>query len=246
LQVTLIATLLGLACGQSDSGAKATSRAPDGTVPAAAAATPPRGTDSAAGLLSPAAQRGSPDDSLLQRADRGRIRGDEHATLWVIEASDFQCPYCKIWHDSSFARLVHDYVDPGRVRVAYINYPLPQHQNAMPAAEAAMCASAQDKFWPMHDSLFAAQHRWETLPNAMPAFDSMAARMGADMTAWRRCMAEHLARRLIDADYERARNAGVKSTPSFFVGDQRIDGAQPYSVFRGVIEAQLAKAGGRR
>jgi predicted DsbA family dithiol-disulfide isomerase len=74
----------------------------------------------------------------------------------------------------------------------------------------------------------------------------MAARVGADMTAWRRCMGEHLTRRLIDADYERARNAGAKSTPSFFIGDQRIDGAQPYSVFRGVIEAQLAKAGGRR
>ena len=187
-----------------------------------------------------------PSDSISARADRGRIRGNDQAGLWIIEASDFQCPYCKMWHDSTYGALVKDYVDKGRARLAYLNFPLSQHQNAMPAAEAAMCASVQGKFWPMHDSLFSTQPRWENLPNAMPYFDSTAARMGVAMPVWRDCVARHLTRPLIEADYERSRTAGVKSTPTFFVGDQQLAGFQPYSFFRQVVEAQLAKKGAAR
>src|SRR5207253_609766 len=96
------------------------------------------------------------------------------------------------WHDPTYGSLVKDYVESGRVRLAYLNFPLSQHQNAMPAAEAAMCASVQDKFWPMHDSLFSSQQTWETLPNAIPAFDSIAARLGVAMPAWRNCVARLL------------------------------------------------------
>jgi protein-disulfide isomerase len=187
-----------------------------------------------------------PSDSVSERADQGRIRGNPQAGLWIIEASDFQCPFCKMWHDSTYGSLVHDYVQSGKARLAYLNFPLSQHQNALPAAEAAMCASVQNKFWPMHDSLFASQERWETLANAMPVFDSTAAHIGVMMPAWRDCVAKHLTRGLIEADYERSRNAGVKSTPTFFVGDQQLAGFQTYSFFRQVVEAQLAKSGARR
>lgn len=187
-----------------------------------------------------------PSDSISARADSGRIRGTGKAALWIIEASDFQCPFCKMWHDSTYALLVRNYVDNGKARLAYLNYPLSQHQNSLPAAEAAMCASVQNKFWPMHDSLFASQQRWETLPNAIPFFDSMASRIGVTMPGWRDCVARHLTRPLIEADYERSRTAGVKSTPTFFVGDQQLAGFQPYSFFRQVVEAQLAKNGAAR
>jgi len=187
-----------------------------------------------------------PTDSISERADRGRIRGNEQARLWIIEASDFQCPFCKMWHDSTYGSLVKDYVASGKARLAYLNFPLNQHQNAMPAAEAAMCASVQDKFWPMHDSLFSSQPRWEMLPNAMPAFDSLAARLGVAMPAWRDCVSRHLTRPLIEADYARSQNAGVRSTPTFFVGDQQLAGFQAYPFFRQVVEAQLAKLGGSR
>jgi len=187
-----------------------------------------------------------PTDSISERADRGRIRGNPQAGLWIIEASDFQCPYCKMWHDSTYGSLVKDYVESGRVRLAYLNFPLSQHQNAMPAAEAAMCASVQDKFWPMHDSLFSSQQTWETLPNAVPAFDSLAARLGVAMPAWRNCVARHLTRPLIEADYARSKSAGVGSTPTFFVGDQQLSGFQGYPFFRQVVEAQLAKRSGSR
>jgi protein-disulfide isomerase len=198
---------------------------------------------STAAVASPAAARSAsmPTDSISERADRGRIRGNAQAALWIIEASDFQCPYCKMWHDSTYGPLVQNYVVTGKARLAYLNFPLSQHQNAMPAAEAAMCASVQDKFWPMHDALFTSQPHWENLPNAMPTFDSTAARLGVAMPAWRDCVARHLTRPLIEADYARSQSAGVKSTPSFFVGDQQLAGFQPYPFFRQVVEAQLAK-----
>jgi protein-disulfide isomerase len=188
----------------------------------------------------------APKDSISERADHGRIMGNGKAGLWIVEASDFQCPYCKMWHDSTYGPLVRDYVKTGKAQLAYLNFPLSQHQNALPAAEAAMCASAQNKFWPMHDSLFSSQERWESLPNGMPVFDSTAARIGVSMPEWRDCVAKHLTRPLIEADYERSRSAGVKSTPTFFVGDQLLAGFQPYPFFRQAVEAQLAKGAAPR
>jgi protein-disulfide isomerase len=206
----------------------------------AAAATAP------AGAAAARTTAGTPTDSISVLADRGRIRGNPQSAFWIIEASDFQCPYCRMWHDSAYAPLLTDFVDPGKARLAYLNFPLNIHPNAMPAAEAAMCASVQDKFWPMHDSLFTSQPRWEGLANAVPIFDSMAAHIGVTMPAWRDCVSRHLTRPLIEADYSRLQSSGVRSTPTFFVGDQRVEGFEPYSFFRKVVAAQLTKQGSAR
>jgi len=181
-------------------------------------------------------------DSISALADRGRIQGAASATVWLVESSDFQCPYCKTWHDQTYPAIVRDYVNTGKVRIAYLNYPLNIHPNAKPAAEAAMCASAQGKFWPMHDKLFGTQERWEGMRNAVPYFDSLATSLGVEMSGWRRCVTEHLALPLIQADAERSQRAGAQSTPTFFVGEELVAGAQPYPVFRAAIERALAKA----
>ena len=67
-------------------------------------------------------------DSLVTIADRARILGDSAAPVWVVIVSDFQCPYCKVWHDETFPALKREFVDRGRIRLAYLNLPLPQHQ----------------------------------------------------------------------------------------------------------------------
>jgi protein-disulfide isomerase len=181
-------------------------------------------------------------DTLAERADRGRVMGDTTAALWVVMASDFQCPFCKIWHDSTMGSVVQSYVKTGKVRLAYINFPLGQHRNAAPAAEAAMCASVQGKFWAMHDSLFARQERWGELPNAIPMFDTLATRVGVAMPAWRKCMSTHATAALIQADRDRGAAAGVGSTPTFFIGTRRLAGAVPFAEMRAAIDGELAKA----
>jgi protein-disulfide isomerase len=186
-------------------------------------------------------------DTISTRADRGRIRGSENAPIWLIEISDFQCPYCKQWHDQSFAALDKEYVQTGKVRLAYLNYPIPSlHPNAHAASEAAMCASVQGKFWELHSSLFATQDKWAGQQQPMATFDSLARAAGVEPTAWRSCMTSHATNPIIDADHSRSSAAGVQSTPSFFVGDRKMQGALPVDSFRVAIDQALAKARGGR
>jgi len=193
-----------------------------------------------------AAQAGSmPADSAAQRAaaDSGRIMGAPGAKVWMIIASDFQCPYCKMWHDQTYEALRKDYVDAGRVRMAYVNYPLSMHEQAKPAAEAAMCASAQKKFWEYHTALFQSQDSWTKAGDQSAKFDSLATALGLDAARFRACRQSHVMRAVVEADQDRMQRSGVASTPTFFIGNQRIEGAQPLPVFRQAMDSALASSG---
>jgi protein-disulfide isomerase len=219
----------------------------------ARAKTPPAAssTSSAASAASnaatPAATAAAPStDPLVAHADSARIRGNPSAKVWMILASDFQCPYCKMWHDSSDLTIRREYIDNGKVRLAYINFPINSHANAIPAAEYAMCAAAQDKFWQMHDSLFATQDKWAPLPNPASALEQTAVSVGVDATALRSCVSAHKMLPLIEADREKAQRAGVRATPSFFIGTQLLEGVQPVENLRKALDAALASAGAKQ
>ena len=199
--------------------------------PAAVAAALTYGPDKATVAL---------DTALLRKADLGRIVGDSMAKVIVLEISDFQCPYCKEFHDSTYAAIRTAFVDNGKTRMAYVNLPLRMHQNAWPAAEAAMCASAQDKFWPMHDSLFNAQPRWGTITKPDTMFSRFARSMSLNATAFDACQSSHATRPLIASDADRASSAGISATPAFIIGDSLLSGAYPFRDFKRVIEANLA------
>ena len=181
--------------------------------------------------------------ALRARADSNRILGSPQAKVWMLIVSDFQCPYCKMWHDQSWAAIKHDYVDAGKVRVAYLHFPLEQHEQAQATAEASMCASAQGKFWEYGESLFASQARWAKPGDQSGVYDSLAVAQGLDAARFRSCMASHVMHAVVEADQDRMRRAGVQSTPSFYVGNTPISGAQPTDVFRRVLDAALAGGG---
>jgi protein-disulfide isomerase len=195
---------------------------------------------------SAAAASTGPDSALLKRADHARIEGSASAPVWVIEVSDFQCPFCRQFHDDTYGALKRAYVDSGKVRLAYVNFPLSMHRNAFAASEAAMCAAAQDKFWPMHDVLFTTQKQWEGLAAPQQKFDSLAAAQGVDMPSYRKCMSDHLTKPLIEADIDRATKQGVESTPTFLIGGMMVTGAQPLANFRQAIDSALAIASGAK
>jgi protein-disulfide isomerase len=189
-------------------------------------------------LVSAAAAAKDPDGV---RADLARIQGSPNAPVWVIEVSDFQCPYCKQWHDETYPVLLDEFVRTGKVRLAYVNFPLAQHQYAWPAAEAAMCAGAQNKFWEMHDALFNTQSKWEALPSPAGFFDSLAHAQGVDTARWRQCIQSGKMKSWIQADHDRAQSAGAASTPSFMIGDKLLVGAQPIGELRSAIDSALVK-----
>lgn len=186
-----------------------------------------------------AAGAAAPADSFSQRIDAARITGDSTAKVWMIMVSDFQCPYCKQWHDESFAALRREYVDTRKVRLAYYNFPLTIHPNAVPAAEAAMCAGAQNKFWPMHDALFASQATWEGLKDPSAVFDSLGTKVGLDARSFNTCRTTHATLPMIRADQDRAERAGVQSTPTVIIGNKLIVGAQPTDNYRRALDAAL-------
>lgn len=227
-QVNFGAALLGALFLSACNSANTTSRAEARSAPAGAQTTE-TGTN----------------DPLITAADHGRIAGDSSAKTWVIIASDFQCPFCRQWHTESYKQFLDEYVRTGKVKVAYINYPLGQHQNAVPSAQAAMCASAQNKFWQYHDALFDSQDKWENLPQPRPILDSIARQVGVNFDEWKKCVDSDKMLPLIFADRDRAATAGVQSTPTFLVGGQVIAGAVPFSDLKPVIDSAIAKSGSK-
>ena len=201
-------------------------------------------TDSAAAPAAPATPAATTTDARVAAADSGRIRGAAAAPVWLIEVSDYQCPYCRLWHQQTFADIDREYIQTGRVRFAYMHFPVSGHRHAPLASEAALCAGAQGKFWELHDRLFATQQQWSDLPEAAATFDSLARASGLDEAAYGECMTSDVMLPVIEADRDRMRRLGVNSTPTFFVGDQRIEGAQPTQVFRAALDAALAGASG--
>ena len=227
LASTLLAAILASACSRSET-------------PQAAASQ----VTTSAGDVAPVAAPALPAfaDSLTAMADRARIRGAATAPVWLVEISDFQCPFCKQWHDETFAKIDQEYVKTGKVRMAYLNYPLTRiHKNAQLAAEAAMCAGAQGKFWELHNSLFATQTRWADAKTPIVVFDSLAKAAGVDLKRWDQCVTSHATAKLIELDRDRSTKAGVESTPTFFVGDRALAGAYPVDTFRVAIDQALAK-----
>lgn len=116
-----------------------------------------------------------------------------------------------------------------------------------PAAVAARCAGAQRKFWEYHDSLY--QFVWDnfygrgTNVEGSPAYegqyDRLAQQVGIDLERFRACRDDGTYRDVIAEARDRGANQGVWGTPTFFINDQRVVGAQPYDVFRRLIEAEL-------
>jgi len=150
---------------------------------------------------------------------KGSTIGAATAQVGVLVYSDFECPYCARFARDTMPTLVRDYVDRGRVALAFKHLPLEAiHPRARKAAEAAECAGEQGRFWQMHDLLFA-------LPRALQPSDlnSKAARLGIDRLSFSRCLDGEMAVR-VDNDLEEARELMVSGTPTFFFGALQRDG----------------------
>lgn len=182
------------------------------------------------------------DNDLIARADAGRLMGRDSGAMWLIVISDFQCPYCQQWHATTHAALKRDYVDDGRVRVGYLNYPLQQHPHARVEAIAGLCASAQGKFFPYADGLFHEQDRIARMSSIEPLVDSLGKSLALDMTEFARCRKTRAINMLVESDIQQAVKAGVQSTPSFLIGEFLVQGAMPYPDFKRAVDSALVIA----
>ena len=162
-------------------------------------------------------------------------RGPKNAPINVVLFSDFQCPFCGRV-EPALVELEKAY--PGKVRVSWKNFPLSFHNNAKPAAEAALAAHEQGKFWQMHEVLFKNQQ-------ALSATDleKYAKEIGLDMGKFKAAMDSHKFAAAVEADMKQGSELGVSGTPAAFVNGQLVSGAQPVDAFKKIVDAELSKGG---
>lgn len=193
-------------------------------------------------VLSPTAEE--PPDVPLSELFHELTASDDSGSgpqLTVLEFSDFGCPYCGKFENEIFPRLRKDYVDSGRVRWRFIPFVLGIFPNGLEAMRAATCVAEQDgdAFWKMHDVLFEKQDVWKTSKDPDQLFRSYAVVSGAEATAFTECYEDSRSADRATAANALASRAGVRSTPTFFVGRQMVQGALPEAEFRKVLEQAL-------
>lgn len=179
-----------------------------------------------------------------ERADRARVKGDADAPIRIVEISDFQCPYCRQFYDETLARIDSAYVATGKASYLFISYANPGHGRAWPAIEAAFCAGAVGKFWPMHDVLFERVDEWGAAADPFEHFVRYAGEMDIDRDSFGSCVRNSLLAPLMLRDYTSVMRAGISSTPYFILADSvAIRGAADFETFRSAMDTLLVLKG---
>lgn len=184
------------------------------------------------------------DPTLPPMKAEGYLLGSPTAPVEVIEFADFECPGCGQFATVTEPDVRTRYVNTGKVRIRYIDFPLPMHRNTWDASLAAACANDQGKFWEMHDVIFQNQDRWngEATSRPRPVLADLAKGIGLDMDTYDACMKADTHRAKVQAHLQEAERRQVNQTPTFLIGGKLYPGALPYDSFKQLIEAELAKA----
>lgn len=190
----------------------------------------PTGTTIADGT-EPAPEPQAFDTSQWDLSDEPML-GNPDAPVTIIEFSDFECPYCSRAANGPIKQVIKEYVDTGKAKLIFRQYPLPFHANAQIAAEASECANEKGKFWELHDMIFANQGSL-----SREALIEWAKGMG--VTGIEECLDSGKYTQETANDMAEGQQAGIQGTPSFFINGKLIVGAQPFEAFRQVIDAEL-------
>lgn len=170
-------------------------------------------------------------------ADSYRSMGEADAPVVVTEFSDYQCPACAQVEQQVIPALIEQYVETGKARFVYREFPLTSiHPNAPKASEAAVCAGQQDEYWEMHERLFANQAEWEAEADPSAIFKGYAEAIGLDTARFNECLDSGEAAVTVRGDQLAGESLGVSATPYFFVNDLPIRGGLPIETLGQVID----------
>ena len=186
----------------------------------------------------PSAKGPEPSAATTYLMDDDAVKGDPNAPVTIVEWSDYQCPFCQRFYEQTMPSIEKEYIDTGKVRFVYRDFPLSFHENAQKAAEAAECAGEQGKYYEMYDKLFT-----EGVSGGVNSFKSYAAGLGLDTGEFNQCLDSGKMAAETAKDEKDGQDAGVTGTPAFMINGKLIVGAQPFSVFKQAIDDELAKLG---
>ena len=177
------------------------------------------------------------------------VLGSRQAPLTIVEFSDFECPYCRLFHQEVMPSLKRDYIDTGLVRFIHKDLPLPFHNQARPAAAAARCAGEQNRYWDLYDALFDQQTCLEC-----KGVVGIAETIQLDTSALRACMQREATKTVITTNLSEAELHNIRATPTFVIGASRndgkhhgdiVEGTMPWPQFKALIDLQLESQNGR-
>lgn len=173
------------------------------------------------------------------------ILGDANAPLTIVLFSDYQCPYCKRFHDQALPKLKQEYINKGVVRLIHKDLPLPFHSSARLAAKVARCTQDNHEYWKVHSALFSKQDCLSCLGPSEIA-QSLKVNQGSIS---KECINSKRISLAIASNISEARLNNIKGTPTFVIGPSQdkkhsgtiVEGAIAWPDFRAKIEGELRK-----
>jgi protein-disulfide isomerase len=171
----------------------------------------------------------------VEVAATGPASGPAAAPVTIVEFSDFQCPYCSRL-TPTLDQVKKKYGD--KVRIVFRQFPLPMHPNAQKAAEAALCANDQGKFWQLHDAMFSNQSAL-----GVDQLKAKAVELGLKAEDFNKCLDSGAKAAVIEADKKAGSEAGVNGTPAMFINGRFLSGAVPFEQVSTVIDDELRRKG---
>ena len=201
----------------------------------------------------PAPTLPSQPSQVTASVDDDAVLGDKNAPVTIIEFSDYQCPFCRKFWTETFNQIKKDYIDTGKVKFLYMDFPLSSiHPAAEPAAEAAECArevgKGDEAYYKMHDKIFQESNKLDGGDPITGPVKGTAQFGATELKKWAKdlgynidsCLDSGKYKSEIAKDQADGASYGVQGTPAFFVNGKLLSGAQPYAAFKQVIDAELA------
>jgi protein-disulfide isomerase len=209
-------------------------------------------------------------DEVMAYVIDDAVLGNSDAQVTIVEYSDYQCPFCRSFYENAYQEIKSEYIDTGLVKMIFRDFPLPFHDDAIFAANAAKCAKKEagdEAYYAFHDLIF--EKQGSAAQGTQAITDSMIANIAKDLNIntrnFRNCVndnefyvavaADYLAATLVTAnriaafnpetgeveisDLPQDQRIGVRATPTVFINDIKVVGAQPFEVFQMAIEAAL-------
>ncbi|MCP5468003.1 MAG: thioredoxin domain-containing protein [Deltaproteobacteria bacterium] len=175
----------------------------------------------------------SPPRMNFTKDPKDPSRGKESAELVIVEFTDFQCPFCYRAHET-MKRILAKYED--QVHFVQKQFPLGFHQNAKPAALAALCAHEQGAYWKYSELLWENQRQLDK-ENLL----KFAKQTGIDTKKFNSCINKEKYASQVEGDIKEGKKLGVAGTPTFFINGILVGGARPYEYFKTIIDMELSK-----
>jgi protein-disulfide isomerase len=177
-------------------------------------------------------------EELPRDATQINTMGNPNAPVHIIEYGDFQCPYClKFWSQTE-PQLIKEYINADKVYFEYRSYAILGPESAW-AAEGAYCAGDQGKFWEYHDTLFTNWTGENVGDFTKDKLVTYAKALDLNMEEFKKCLSGEKHKGTVEQDAAEAEANGVHATPTFFINGIKVEGSQPFSILKDLIEQAL-------